>query len=464
MRTILIALVLIGAAGMTDAAHPAEPFRIEVVERGDGRPVPLVEVRTTHGVSFFSDNAGVIAFDLPEMMGRELWMEVAADGYEVPANALAFRGVKLIPEPGKTARIEVERTSIAKRIGRLTGAGLFAESQKTGGDREWTESGVTGCDSVQIAPFGARLFWLWGDTTLPDRPLGLFHCSGATTTARPLDSFDPPLRLAFDMFRDKDGQPRNIAEMPGEGPTWLTALANLPGEDDHERLVATYMKVRSLDDIYEWGLAVWDGSNFQPHRTVWKKSAESPKPPPLPTGHAVRWTDDDEREWMLFGHPFPSLKCPATFEAWEDPAKWETLAAPGPLTAADGSGEVKPANGPHSGSIAWSGHRKRWITVFQQSGGSPSSLGEIWYAEADSPFGPWGPAVKVLSHRKHTFYNVRLHPELTPPDAPFVLFEGTYTAMFADGAAPTPRHEYNQVLYRLDLDDARLAPARPPQH
>ena len=47
----------------------AEPCRIEVVEKGSGWPVPLVELRTTHQVRFVTDNAGVIAFDLPELMG-----------------------------------------------------------------------------------------------------------------------------------------------------------------------------------------------------------------------------------------------------------------------------------------------------------------------------------------------------------------------------------------------------------
>jgi len=38
-----------------------------------------------------------------------------------------------------------------------------------------------------------------------------------------------------------------------------------------------------------------------------------------------------------------------------------------------------------------------------------------------------------------------------------VLFEGTYSTMFAASPPPTPRHDYNQILYRLDLDDPRLA-------
>jgi hypothetical protein len=374
MKTRAVLLLLLAAVA---GVRGAEPCRIEIVDQENGWPVPLVELRTTHGVSFFSDNAGVVAFDLPEMVGREVWLEILADGYEVPKDGLGQRGVRLLPETGATRRIEVKRTMPARRLGRLTGAGLFAESQKTGTDKDWKESGVTGCDSAQVAPLGGKLFWLWGDTTLPDRALGLFHCSGATTEARPLASFEPPLRPDFEFFRDSDGRPRNIAQMPGEGPTWLTGMVSLPDKDGRERLGATYMKVRSLDDIYEWGLAVWDGENFRPHRTIWKKSAETPQRPALPLGHAVRWTDDAGHEWVLFGHPFPTLKCPATFEAWSDPAQWETLPKTPPLQAADGSGEVKPADGPHAGAIAWSGHRKKWIAVIQQSGGSPSKLGEI---------------------------------------------------------------------------------------
>jgi hypothetical protein len=111
----------------------------------------------------------------------------------------------------------------------------------------------------------------------------------------------------------------------------------------------------------------------------------------------------------------------------------------------------------HRGSIAWNAFRKRWITIYTQSGGKPSALGEIWYAEADSPLGPWGPAVKVLSHDNYTFYNPRIQSELTADDASFILFEGTYSAEFSDHARPTPRHNYNQILYRLDLDDLKLA-------
>ncbi|MFM8892334.1 MAG: hypothetical protein ACKOTB_12060, partial [Planctomycetia bacterium] len=108
----------------------------------------------------------------------------------------------------------------------------------------------------------------------------------------------------------------------------------------------------------------------------------------------------------------------------------------------------------------WNAFRDRWVTVFTESFGKPSPLGEVWYAEARSPLGPWGPAVKILSHVNYTFYNPCLRPELCPSDSRVLLFEGTYSRQFADRPPATPRHDYNQVLYRLDLDDPALEPAR----
>ena len=146
---------------------------------------------------------------------------------------------------------------------------------------------------------------------------------------------------------------------------------------------------------------------------------------------------------------------PATFEAWRDRTQWESLTPQKSLKSAEDRKII-----PHRGSIAWNDYRKRWVTVFGEHSGDPSFLGELWYAESDSPLGPWGTAVKVVSHRKLTFYNPRLHPEFTPTDSPILLFEGTYTQSFSAETRQTPRHDYNQILYRLDLDDPKLGPAQ----
>jgi hypothetical protein len=183
------------ASPAAESAAGTSPIcRIEVVEQGSGWPVPLVELRTTHQVRFVSDNAGVIAFDLPEQMGREVWFEVLGHGYEVPKDGFGYRGVRLKPEAGRTLKVEVKRTIIARRLGRLTGGGLFGESQKLGYELGWRESGVVGCDSVQNAVHRGKLFWLWGDTTLAQYPLGIFDATSATSAVQPLKQFVPPLR------------------------------------------------------------------------------------------------------------------------------------------------------------------------------------------------------------------------------------------------------------------------------
>jgi hypothetical protein len=432
-------------------AHAVEPCRIEVVDSQNGWPVPLVELRTNHQLRFVTDNAGVIAFDAPELMGVETWFTIEGHGYGVQADGFGQRGIRLVPEPGKTLTVKVNRELPAKRLGRLTGGGLFAESQKLGEHTDWRESGILGCDSVQLAEHEGKLFWGWGDTSLPQYPLGLFHMLGATTDLKPLTSFEPPLKLSYDYFRNSEGKPRSVAQMPGPGPTWLSGFASLPDENGKHHLVASYVKIKGTLAAYECGLCVWDevSQNFKFHKKLWTLSKTEPKQPPMPEGHSVLWKDDQGVEWLLVGDPFPRLKFKPTFATWEDPAQWQSLEPQKEVPTATGGEPVTL----HRGSIAWNAYRKRWVSVFTQAFGKSSIFGEIWYAEADSPLGPWGNAVKVVTHNNYTFYNPRLHPELTDAASPILLFEGTYTATFADRPNPTPRYDYNQVLYRLDLNE-----------
>jgi hypothetical protein len=445
--------------GLVSSLTAAEPCRIEVVDGENGWPVPLVELRTNHHVSFYTDNAGVVAFDLPELMGVETWFTVVADGYEMKADGFGYRGFRLVPEAGGNHIVKVDRTMIAKRLGRLTGAGLFAESQRFGEHPDWKESGILGSDSIQSAVHRGRLFWAWGDTIVPKYPLGLFHTSSATTSTSPLQSFEPPLKLALDYFRDENGKVRNVANVaPNDpGPTWVGGYVSLPAADGEPRLVGHYAKIEPPLASYRTGLCVWndEAENFESVKVLWDKEKDGDKEPASPVGHPAIWTDAAGKEWLLFGNPLPTMKMPATYEAWLDPEQWELLKPQEKLESADG-GKVKP----HSGSIAWNDYRKKWVTIFVEYFGKPSPLGEVWYAESDSPIGPWGTAVKVLSHQDYTFYNPRIHPTLTPTGSPILLFEGTYTELFSRAKKSTPRYDYNQILYRLDLDEAAFAAAR----
>ena len=440
--------------------------RIEIVEKGSEWPVPLVELRTVSGLRFVSDNAGVIACDAPELMGRETWFYVHGQGYGVKPDVFGYEGVRVTPQPGSTLRIEVDRRVIAKRMGRITGSGLYAESEKLGEESLVPESGIVGCDSVQTALHRGKLHWIWGDSNLARYPLGIFHASSATSALQPLTSVEPPLELPLDYFRDQNGQPRGVAQLPGRGPTWLSAMVSLEDASGSPHLVAAYMKVDAPLSAWQRGLCEWNDSTnqFEVKRELWNKDDNTAEPK-LPDGHTAFWTDEEGKKWVLCGNPLPMLKFPATYEAWSDPTTWEPIDAPTQLHSAAGS-RVKP----HSGSIAWNEYRKRWVTIFMEAFGKPSGFGEIWYAEAESPFGPWGTVVKVLSHQNYSFYNPRIHPEFTPDDSPHLFFEGTYTTLFAgpsntgslspDYPQATPRYDYNQILYRLDLDDERLAPAQ----
>src|SRR5262249_55551086 len=109
----------------------------------------------------------------------------------------------------------------------------------------------------------------------------------------------------------------------------------------------------------------------------------------------------------------------------------------------------------HAGSVYWNAHRKRWVMIATEIYGT-SMLGEVWYAEADTPVGPWVFARKVATHEKYDFYNPKQHPEFDKQGGRVIFFEGTYTHTFAGNPDPTPRYDYNQVMYKLDLNDPRL--------
>ena len=464
MNPILIARILTPLLLLVPRnSSGAEPdslklCKIVVTEKGTDWPVPLVELKTTSLLRFVTDNNGVIAFDLPEMMGVETWFDVHGHGYEVPPDGFNQRGVRLTPDGGKTLKIQVERKIIAKRIGRLTGTGLFAESQKLGLEPEWRDAPIVGCDSVLNAVYHGKLFWAWGDTSLAKYPLGIFDTTCATTGMQPFKSFKPPLKPSFEYFQDPHGQPRGVAKMPGSGPTWLGGFVSLPDQSGQQKLVATYVKIKPPLEAYESGLCVWNDTDqqFDRLKVLWTKSAENPIPPIVPDGHPAFSKNENGTEVVLFGNPLPRVRCSATFEAWQDPAQWEILQPQKELNSAIDNKPIVP----HTGSIAWNAYRQRWVTVFMQSHGKPSIFGELWYAESLSPTGSWGPAIKILSHDNYTFYNPRLHPEFANQDSRVLIFEGTYTQQFANHPQPTPRYDYNQILYRLDLDDPALAAAQ----
>lgn len=481
-------------------SEPVRPFAISVVDGETGRGVPLVELRTVNEIRFVTDSAGVAAIDEPGLFGQKAFFFVKSHGYEFPKDGFGFAGKAVEVVPGGIAGLEIRRRNIAERLYRVTGGGLYRDSLLIGRKAPIKEpllnAQVLGQDSVLMAPYRGKLYWFWGDTNRPSYPLGNFHTPGATSELPGKGGIDPDIGVDLNYFVDKAGFARPTAQLPGEGPTWLAGLAVVADDSGADRLVAGYTKIRPPMEAYETGLVVFD-----PDAQRFDKIATLPRDAPVkPLGHTFR-LEQGGVPYIYYSTALPLTRVRARMPDLKDPTKYEaftplktgsTLENPEFDRGVDGRLHYAwrantPAVGPaeqarfirqgklkagecllavrdvetgkpvtiHYGSTYWNEFRKRWVMVAAESGGT-SFLGEIWFAEADTPVGPWVYARKVVTHEKYSFYNPKQHPEFARDGGRFIYFEGTYATTFSGNDNPTPRYDYNQVMYRLDLADPRL--------
>ena len=461
--------------------------------------MPLVELRTVHQLRYYTDSNGYAAVREPELMDQTVFFHVESHGYEWPADGFGVRGKALQVTPGGEITLRIKRKNIAERLYRQTGGGIYADSLLLGKPTPLRHPAlnaqVLGCDSVVTAVYRGRLYWFWGDTNYPHYPLGLFHVPGATSKLPRDGGLEPSRGVDFEYFVDKSGRARATAQMSGAGPTWINGLIVLPDESGRERLLGAYEKVRNELDVYRRGLIEFDDEQQRFERV----SDYAPDVPLRPHGHPIKRTADGV-EWVYFGDPFLTTRVRATRAAWQDLAQYEGYTAlkegsteSQPQLDRDEAGRLRftwrrgaapwtntleaklvksgalkedesifrPRDvdsshivNVHRGTINWNEHRKRWIMICSELGGTTSLLGETWYSESDQPEGPWRRAKKIVTHDHYSFYNPKHHVQFDEAGGRFIYFEGTYTQLFS-GRKPaefTPRYEYNQILYRLDLN------------
>lgn len=478
----------------------ADPFVIRVVDDATGRGVPLVELRTTNEVTFLSDSGGVVAVVDPDLIGQRVYFHVRSHGYEFPKDGFGYAGRALDVIAGGSVELRIKRINVAERLYRVTGGGIYRDSVLAGLgapiDAPLLNAQVFGSDSVVCAPFAGRIYWFWGDTNRPAYPLGNFHVPGATSET--IDSgVNPDAGINLSYFTDENGFAKKTCEMPGEGPTWISGLTVLKVGSGRERMFASYAKIKGFLTAYERGIVEWDDSakSFRKLHTI-------PLDGPLrPEGHPLQVEDAGE-PYIYFASPFPLVRVHADVDSYVNMDKYEAFTClregtsiKEPKVDRDDSGALRyswkrntPPIGPaeqadfvkrglikqseallqlrdietgtpvvaHGGSVNWNAHRKRWILIAVQMGGKSSMLGEVWYAEADTPLGPWVYARKVVTHDKYTFYNPKHHAFLDTDGGRRIHFEGTYASTFSGNPIQTPRYDYNQIMYALDLDDERL--------
>jgi len=63
-------------------AAPSDYCKIVVRDAETGRGVPLVELRTTNELIFYTDSNGIVAFNEPGLMDRDVYFQIASPGYQ----------------------------------------------------------------------------------------------------------------------------------------------------------------------------------------------------------------------------------------------------------------------------------------------------------------------------------------------------------------------------------------------
>lgn len=484
----------------TACAAQEKYFAIRVVDEATGRGVPLVELRTVHNVRYYTDSAGYVAFHEPGLMNTRVFFHVSSHGYEFPEDGFGFRGTRLAVVPGGEATIRIRRVNIAERLYRVTGAGIYRDShllsRPVPAGQPLVNAKVLGSDSVVNTVYRGQVYWFWGDTNRASYPLGNFHVPGAISQLPERGGSDPDIGVALQYFTSDDGFASETARMPGKGPTWINGLITLKENASDERMFAMYVKIKPPLKVYERGLVEFDDDA----RRFRKVTEFKPDAPLFPHGHPFRHTSEGT-EYVYFGNPFPVVRVPATADALQDLSRYEayTCLTPGSRTGAltldrDTDGQLRYAWKPdtipftpklqahllsekqiqpeealyqlysdagkpvliHGGSVSWNAYRKRWVMIAVESFGT-SALGEVWFAEAVKLTGPWRNARKIVTHEKYSFYNPKQHPMFAKDNGREIYFEGTYTNLFSGNPEQTPRYNYNQIMYKLDLSDPRLS-------
>jgi hypothetical protein len=406
-------------------ARASEYCVIRVVDEDTGRGVPLIELKLPNEVKYWTDSAGVAALDEPSFAGREVFIAIRGHGYEYSEETLFGRGAHVRIEPGGIRELRVRRTMIAERLYRLTGEGIYRDSVMAGlpvaMEEPMMNALVLGQDTVSAAIYRGRIFWIWGDTIGP--AYWNFSVSAATSDL----GDDPAVAVNYSYFTDSDGRAKEMLPLQGKGLVWIEGLIPMMDPDGEERLIATYTRQDGLQFPDECGLALFDDATqvFQPWVRMPCRDHHISSHPFLHDGY-----------WYLY----PWLRVPNDWGAIQDPSQWETR-------------DVRlPSNARRPSCVVWNEYRKRWILLLE-------GTGDVYYAEATQPEGPYGRAVKIIHHDQYNFYNVATHTFFNKEGGREIYVEGTYTDSFSGATERTPRYNYNQVMYRLRLDDPRLREA-----
>lgn len=506
IKNFLAFSILIFSNNFLFAQNTQQYFTIIVVDENTGRGVPLVELKTTNSLIYYTDSKGVIAFYEPGLMNKKVYFHIFSDGYEYPKDGLSNRGVVLTPTSGRADTIRIKRNNIAERLYRTTGEGIYDESVKVGlpvpTKNPFSNGRVMGQDSYVEVLYKGKIYWFFGDTNKDSYPFGSFGASGATSELPGKGGLNPNEGVDLTYFVDSTGFSKGMFHLGDPGAVWINWAVNLKDNKGNEHLYVHFERIKNLGTAYERGMAVFNDSTQTFERI---KPTDEWLNIPYAVSNPVR-VQSGENEYFYFTGGFRLRRVPANTEYLFDPKKYESFTCLMPATKYDktnaqvertsdgkivygwkaNTDEMNPkreaeleASGKmkseerwwrqydiesgkeihaSAGTIYWNNYVKRWVMIAQ------GSVGEVYYFEGDTPTGPWVYGRKIITHEKYNFYNVGQHPYFDQENGKIIYIEGTYTNFVSGNPVNTPRYDYNQIMYRLILDDKKLALPEPVYH
>ena len=467
-------------------------FIIKVVDQKTGRGVPMVELRTLSQRLYITDSNGIIAFDDTNLMNQRVTFTLFCHGYECPTDWVVRDAI-----PGTSTIIEIKCKNIAERLYRITGQDIYGESSRAGLfvpiKHQGLNGKVLGQDTFIETLYRGKLYWFWGDTFGPASFNG--EASGATSELPGKGGLDPEIGIDLNYFINSEGLNKGMCAIPGPGLKWIDWLVVLPDENREEHLYAKYSVTKTLDLDYERGIALFNDSLqvFEPLVKIdkWLDKVHS-------SGHPLRVRSDSIEYFYIFDRygiervaaDINHIINPESYEhftclmqgskyndnivklerdlsgkivyGWKSgtdaisPRQQNELITSGKLLQSESwlrSTDVLSGNNVSIGpsSVFWNNFRKRWIMIASEN------FGGAWFLEGDTPTGPWIYGTKIVGHNNYDFYNIGQHPLFDQDNGRLIYFEGTYTMGFSGAKTPTPLYDYNQMMYRLALDDKRLS-------
>lgn len=480
---ILIFFLILSACKPLNSPY----FQIQVVDAETGRGIPMVEMTPLNNVSYFTDSQGYIAFEEDGLMGERVYFEISSPGYQYPADTSGRNALSLEVVQGGKATVQMQRLNIAERLYRVTGSGIYRDSELLGIPTPISgtalRAGVLGQDSNLEALYKGKLFWIWGDSFLPEDYHGNFAVAAATVQLPGDGGLSPDMGVQLKYITDQAGRSKSMLPPKGPGYVWFDWLMTIQDSVSGEQLIAKYARVDGFFGNYERGIARFNDSLeiFERIRQIdeWLPDLHTCHHPfagKSPAGRHYYLTSEFSLSRIL-----PNLRAitdPTAYESYtclkpgtrfEDPeiernatgevvyawkrdtdpishARQQELIQSGLLKESESwvrildieTGETIETS---RSSLHWNEFRQRWVLIMGSK--------DIWFAEADTPTGPWGYARKVATH-DILLYNPLHHPHLDQEGGRYIYFEGTYTQFFGQGKE-VPRYNYNQLMYKLDL-------------